>query len=552
MLDKVHISYKNANFENQFFILYKKNPYSKTSQSDNSLLSLVSVKDLKEALKKEKFFGLLEQINGYPLLKIQEEIFSIFSKNQFVCTDFFTFFMIETSLFDEKKSVLEFLNYYFSTKELLKDSKAEIITLEDIKNNPLDKEKEKKLYECINKILTYPIEIPFKIEDTYFEGDLTVYEFVKRKKAQQKQKERSCADQITLKELLQKLEKTKGYYTLEDTISNVLISDIDLYIRLSLPDTINTYKNLYTFLLVITSSLDTYQTIENFCEKYKKELALEKISKAEIITGKKALLWLNNPDKKQTLEWLLQYINLFFLSIPISFFSLSDFLKDFNEDQKELPISYLVQLKKIEISKKYETIPLYEIKKAYDEKKGQIQGIPFEEINQYIQSRLQKKDISLTLDELMQKEIYYISSESTLLTFVDSYIKTKEIEKKINADETLMEKIISTFKEAPTDSFIKQIDLYFSFRLKTAGIGSYPDFSLFLNGIKKDGKDSIKIFIEKYIDHLFSKTIDFSSKNLQPMIRETFKIHEQYYSPPVILETNNKAPVYKMKAQIGK
>ena len=51
-------------------------------------------------------------------------------------SDFFTFFMIETSLFDEKKSVLEFLNYYFSTKELLKDSKAEIITLEDIKNNP--------------------------------------------------------------------------------------------------------------------------------------------------------------------------------------------------------------------------------------------------------------------------------------------------------------------------------------------------------------------------------------------------------------------------------
>ena len=81
---------------------------------------------------------------------------------------------------------------------------------------------------------------------------------------------------------------------------------------------------------MITSSLDTYQTIENFCEKYKKELALEKISKAEIITGKKALLWLNNSDKKQTLEWLLQYINLFFLSIPISFFSLSDFLKDFN------------------------------------------------------------------------------------------------------------------------------------------------------------------------------------------------------------------------------
>ena len=36
------------------------------------------------------------------------------------------------------------------------------------------------------------------------------------------------------------------------------------------------------------------------------------------------------------------------------------------------------------------------------------------------------------------------------------------------------------------------------------------------------------------------------------MIRETFKIHEQYYSTPVILETNNKAPVYKMKAQIGK
>ena len=79
-----------------------------------------------------------------------------------------------------------------------------------------------------------------------------------------------------------------------------------------------------------------------------------------------------------------------------------------------------------------------------------------------------------------------------------------------------------------------------------------PIFSLFFNGIKKDGKDSIKIFIEKYIDHLFSKTIDFSSKNLQPMIRETFKIHEQYYATPVILETNNKAPVYKMKAQIGK
>lgn len=544
-MDGITFTYINPHSNHLFFVFCKESPYRKES----SFLSFISVKELKDALKKEKFFGLVDQkIKGYSLLQIQENIFSIFSQNQFICEDFFTFFMVETSLFDEEGSVLDFLDYYFSTKKLIKDTKVESITLNDVRNTSLDSEKLEALSHCIHKILSYPIPIPFKIEDTYFEGDFTIYEFVKRKKAQQKQKEKSLVDQITLKELLHFLEKTKGYYTLEDTLFGVPLSDIDLYIRLSLPDTINTYKNLYTFLLVVSTSFDMYQTIESFCEQYKKELALEKISQAEIITGKKALLWMGNKDKVQILDWILQYVHFSFLSIPLSFSSLSEFLKDFDEDQKELPISYLVQLKKIDLGKKYETIPLYEMKNAFDQNDHQVQGISFEQLNQYMQVRLKKYEISLSFQEVMQKEIYYISSDLSLSAFLDYYIETWKFEKRINADNLFLKEVVSIFKEDPTSEVIHQVDAYFSYRLKQSGIGSYSTFSTFLNGVKKDGELSIKHFIENYIDHLFSRELDFAyKKSLQPMITETMKTHEQYFPNPTILyEDNPINHVYKM------